>query len=82
MSAGPASLTGRYRHYKGNDYVVLGFGHHSETEEEFVIYHPADQPDSLWLRPSTMFFETVMIGGKQIPRFMRLDDQTGDNTHG
>lgn len=80
MSARPpltAPITGRYRHYKGNDYQVIGLGRHSETEEEFVVYHPVGKSDPLWLRPSTMFFETVMIDGIETPRFTPLGDTHG-----
>ncbi len=65
---------GRYRHYKGNDYVVLGVASHSETLEKLVIYR-ADYGDrGLWVRPLAMFLETVLISGERKRRFKCLDD--------
>jgi hypothetical protein len=61
---------GRYRHYKGRYYEVLGVARHSETEEELVVYrplYPASWP--LWVRPRAMFLETVLVDGRELPRF-------------
>jgi hypothetical protein len=60
---------GRYRHYKGNEYIVLGVARHSETEEELVVYRPDYGQRDLWVRPKTMFLETVELDGKEVPRF-------------
>lgn len=60
---------GRYRHYKGNEYLVLGIAQHSETEEEFVVYRQDYGDRSLWCRPRQMFEETVQAGGQAVPRF-------------
>lgn len=60
---------GRYRHYKGNDYLVLGVARHSETEEELVVYRTDYGDHSLWVRPLSMFLESVDINGKTVPRF-------------
>jgi hypothetical protein len=60
---------GRYRHYKGNDYEVLGVARHSETEEEVVVYRALYGEGGLWVRPLTMFLETVLIEGQPQPRF-------------
>lgn len=65
---------GIYEHYKGNRYELLGIGRHSENLEEFVVYKALYESqefgkDSLWLRPKSMFFENVMIDGKQVARF-------------
>ncbi|WP_291057400.1 DUF1653 domain-containing protein [Herbiconiux sp.] len=69
----PEVTPGRYRHYKGNDYVVVGIARHSETEEELVVYHPAaGDPSALWVRPLAMFAETVEVDGALVPRFARL----------
>ncbi|MEW4455451.1 DUF1653 domain-containing protein [Bremerella sp. JC817] len=62
-------IAGRYRHYKGPAYVVLGVARHSETEEPLVVYRKDYGDQSLWVRPLTMFTETVEIDGQQIPRF-------------
>lgn len=60
---------GRYRHYKGNDYEILGVARHSETEEEVVVYRALYGEGGLWVRPLTMFLETVLIEGQPCPRF-------------
>ncbi len=60
---------GRYRHYKGKDYVVLGVARHSETEEELVVYRQDYGDKGLWVRPRAMFVETVTIDGRDVPRF-------------
>jgi len=60
---------GRYRHYKGNDYEVLGVAKHSETEEEVVVYRALYGTRRLWVRPLVMFLETVVVEGRPQPRF-------------
>lgn len=62
---------GRYQHYKGHFYKVIGIAKHSETLEELVIYEALyENPDGkLWVRPLKMFLEKVEINGKKIPRF-------------
>lgn len=66
-------IPGKYQHYKGKFYEVLGTGRHSETLEELVIYktlYASEFPEgSLWVRPKSMFTEKVIIDGKEIPRF-------------
>jgi len=64
---------GRYRHYKGQDYEVLGTATHSETEEEFVVYRALYGERGLWIRPAAMFFEMVEVEGRRAARFLRLD---------
>ena len=64
--------TGRYRHYKGNDYEVIGVATHSETHEAMVVYRPLYGEGKLWVRPLAMFLETVEVGGKTLPRFAPL----------
>lgn len=61
--------TGRYQHYKGQYYQVIGVAQHSETEEELVVYRPLYGEQALWVRPLNMFIETVEIDGKTQPRF-------------
>jgi hypothetical protein len=61
--------TGRYRHYKGNEYIVIGVARHSETGEELVVYRPDYGDRDLWVRPKAMFLETVEFNGELIPRF-------------
>jgi len=65
---------GRYRHYKGNDYEVVGEARHSETEEPFVVYRALYGERGLWIRPRALFLDTVMIDGRRQPRFRRLTD--------
>ena len=66
------AVAGRYRHYKGNLYQVIGVARHSETEEELVVYQALYGERGLWVRPRAMFFETVTVDGKAVPRFERL----------
>lgn len=60
---------GRYRHYKGNEYTVIGIARHSESQEELVVYRQEYGDNSLWVRPLAMFLETVEVDGKRVPRF-------------
>ena len=60
---------GRYRHYKGNEYRVIGIARHSETLEPLVVYEPLYGARGLWVRPAGMFLETVTVGGQRVPRF-------------
>lgn len=61
--------TGIYRHYKGNLYQVLHTARHSESEEWLVVYRALYGDYGVWVRPLTMFFESVTIDGKTLPRF-------------
>lgn len=65
---------GRYRHYKGQHYVVLGVACHSETEEAFVVYRQDYGDRALWIRPKAMFLEHVAVNGESIPRFTFVGD--------
>lgn len=65
---------GRYRHYKGNEYTVLGLARHSETLEELVVYRQEYGDHGLWVRPASMFLETVELEGKKVPRFRPIED--------
>jgi len=65
---------GRYRHYKGNDYEVIGTARHSETDEWLVVYRPLYGEGGLWVRPLAMFVETVQLDGENVPRFRYLGD--------
>lgn len=70
----PELQPGRYRHYKGKDYQVIDIARHSETEEWLVIYRCLYGDQSLWVRPLSMFRETVEVAGEQVPRFARISD--------
>jgi hypothetical protein len=65
---------GRYRHYKGNDYQVVGVARHSETEEEMVVYRKLYGDGTMWVRPLAMFAEAVVVDGRQIQRFEWLGE--------
>ena len=64
---------GRYRHYKGKDYQVLGCARHTETEEEFVVYRALYGEGGLWVRPKAMFLESVVAGDATTPRFLLVE---------
>jgi hypothetical protein len=73
MSAAPAHVRpGRYRHFKGNEYEVLGVARHSETHEWYVVYRPLYGDGGLWVRPLAMFTEQVSHDGLLVPRFEYL----------
>jgi hypothetical protein len=65
----PAITAGRYRHYKGGEYEVLGVVRHSETLEPHVLYRPLDGSPDQWVRPFAMFTESVDVAGEPQPRF-------------
>ncbi len=65
--------TGRYLHYKGNYYIVLGTVLHSETQEELVLYR-SEKNEQLWVRPLKMFKETIMIENKEVERFKKAKE--------
>ena len=60
---------GRYRHYKGKEYEVIGVAKHSETEEEFIVYRTLYGNFDLWVRPKAMFLEIITVNGSLIARF-------------
>jgi len=60
---------GIYRHYKGQRYRVLGTARHSETLELLVVYQALYGDHGLWVRPASMFNETIMLDGEPIARF-------------
>lgn len=64
-----ALKTGRYRHYKGGEYEVLGVARHEEALEELVIYQALYGERELWARPLSKFIETVEFEGQKVPRF-------------
>jgi hypothetical protein len=65
----PTLAMGRYRHYKGGLYDVLGVVRHSETLEALVLYRSLKDPSSLWVRPYGMFTEQGHFEGRLQPRF-------------
>lgn len=65
---------GRYRHFKGNEYEVLGIAKHSETTEEMVVYRALYGEHGLWVRPASMWNETVERDGKVYQRFTYIGE--------
>ena len=65
---------GRYRHFKGKEYEVLGVARHSETEEELVVYLALYGDFGLWVRPVSMWNETVERDGKTFHRFTYIGE--------
>ncbi len=65
----PTIRPGRYRHYKGGEYEVVGVVRHSETLEALVLYRPLYNASGLWVRPYGMFVETVEVDGCKQARF-------------
>ena len=65
---------GRYRHFKGKEYEVLGVARHSETEEELVVYRALYVDFGLWVRPVSMWNETVERDGKTFRRFTYIGE--------
>ena len=65
---------GRYRHFKGNEYRVLGTAKHSETQEELVVYQALYGTQELWVRPAEMWHETVEREDYRGPRFLYIGE--------
>lgn len=64
----------RYRHFKGKEYEVLGVARHSETEDELVVYRALYGDFGLWVRPVSMWNETVERDGKTFRRFTYIGE--------
>lgn len=65
---------GKYRHFKGNEYEVIGIAKHSETLEPMVIYRALYGEGGLWVRPAEMWDEIVERDGKRFPRFAYIGE--------
>ncbi len=65
---------GKYRHFKGKEYRVLGIASHSETLEPMVIYQALYGNQGLWVRPAQMWTETVERDGYHGPRFIWIEE--------
>ena len=70
----PEPRLGRYRHYKGGEYELVGVVRHSETLEVMALYRPLYTASGLWVRPYAMFFEDIEQQGRRQPRFAFLPD--------
>ena len=66
---------GRYKHYKGKEYEVIGIAKHSETLEDLVVYKALYDEGALWVRPIKMFEEEVEVDGQKVPRFKYLGEK-------
>lgn len=67
-------LPGKYRHYKGKDYQLMGMATHSETLEPMVVYRALYGEYGLWVRPAVMWNELVEVDGKMVPRFQYVGE--------
>lgn len=67
-------VNGKYQHFKGNYYEVIGIAKHSETLEEMVVYRALYGEHGLWIRPLKMFEENVSVNGILVPRFRKVED--------
>lgn len=65
---------GKYRHFKGNEYELIGIASHSETLEPMVVYRALYGDGGLWVRPATMWTEAVERNGYSGPRFYKIED--------
>lgn len=64
---------GKYKHFKGGEYEVIGVARHSETQEELVVYKPLYNDSGLWARPLIMFLEELEVNGQKVPRFKYME---------
>ena len=65
---------GRYRHFKGKEYQVIGTARHSETREEMVVYRALYGDGGLWVRPAAMWDEQIERDGQVVRRFTYIGD--------
>lgn len=63
---------GKYRHFKGKEYEVIGIARHSETEEPMVVYRALYGDHGIWVRPAAMWNETVERDGRTYRRFVKV----------
>ena len=71
----PEIEPGRYRHYKGGEYEVIATARHSETLEPMVVYRPLYNASGYWVRPHAMFVGTLIVDGREVQRFARIDER-------
>ena len=67
--------SGKYRHYKGNEYLVIGTAKHSETLEPMVVYQALYGKGELCVRPAAMWDEIVVKDGYNGPRFQYMETE-------
>ena len=68
-------IGGKYRHFKGKEYEVVGVAKHSETLEDMVVYRKLYDDGGLWVRPKEMFLDTVERDGKVFKRFTLVEER-------
>jgi hypothetical protein len=66
---------GKYRHYKGGEYLAIGIAHHSESLEDMVVYKALYGDGDLWVRPLSMWCEEITVNGEKVPRFKFICEQ-------
>lgn len=66
-------ILGKYRHYKGGEYEAVAIARHSETLEDMVVYRALYGEGEYWVRPLSMWSESVTVGGKTVLRFTKID---------
>ena len=66
---------GKYRHFKGGEYELIGIASHSETMEPMVVYRALYGERGLWVRPAAMWSEIIERDGKTFPRFSPIEDK-------
>ena len=79
VTAYPLSVGQIWQHYKGKKYEIIAIGHHSETEEQMVVYKglyndPVFGNNPVWIRPVPMFLESIEYDGARVKRFVLLQD--------
>lgn len=67
----------KYKHFKGNEYLVLHLAKHSETLEDLVVYQALYGEKGVWVRPLSMFLEQIELNGKLVNRFSIVNDDIG-----
>ncbi|HYE80754.1 MAG TPA: DUF1653 domain-containing protein [Clostridia bacterium] len=72
MSTREIKIGTKYRHFKGNEYLVLHVAKHSETLEEYVVYQALYGERGIWIRPLEMFLSIKEVEGKQVLRFEEI----------
>lgn len=73
MSLREIKLGAKYRHFKGNEYLVMHVARHSETLEEYVVYQALYGERGIWIRPLEMFLSMKEVDGKLVQRFTEVD---------
>jgi hypothetical protein len=73
LPALPTLPLGRYRHYKGGEYEVMGVARHSESLEALVMYRPLYNDSGWWVRPFAMFIEEIEVDGTRQRRFVPME---------